>query len=99
MSEKEIPYNPPGMDEYFREGARQNSALFARCDAARARGVKDATEGRGINDNPFKSSPWKSAAWLAGHDEINPPFKVEAFCPKCGHGSYLINGKIEHTCH
>jgi hypothetical protein len=24
---------------------------------------------------------------------------VEMFCPKCGHGSYLIKGKIEHRCY
>jgi hypothetical protein len=27
---KEIPYNPPGMDSYIREGARKNSALLRK---------------------------------------------------------------------
>ena len=27
---EEIPYNPPGMDEYIREGARKNSELLRR---------------------------------------------------------------------
>ena len=26
--EKEIPYNPPGMDEYIREGARSNQRML-----------------------------------------------------------------------
>jgi hypothetical protein len=72
-----IPYNPPGMDEYIREGARQNSALFARCDDARARGIEDAAAGRGRHENPFGSKPWESAAWLDGYNEVlgrNPIF-------------------------
>ena len=27
---EEIPYNPPGLDEYIREGARKNSALLRK---------------------------------------------------------------------
>ncbi|MES2367662.1 MAG: hypothetical protein V4563_17430 [Pseudomonadota bacterium] len=69
----ENTYNPPGMDQYIAEGRRKNSALMLRCAEARARGVVDATDGRGRHENPFHSKPWESAAWLEGFNEINPP--------------------------
>jgi hypothetical protein len=49
----EIPYNPPGMDEYHREGARKNSellrkhALLKSVAAVRPLGAENANLGRG----------------------------------------------------
>lgn len=69
----EIPYNPPGMDEYIREGARQNSALLLRCQDARARGVEDAAAGRGRDENPYAGRGLIGASWLDGYNSVKSP--------------------------
>lgn len=69
----EIPYNPPGLDEYIRDGARRNSALLLRCQDARARGVEDAIAGRCRAENLYAGQGVLGAAWLEGYNSVNPP--------------------------
>ena len=54
---EEIPYNPPGMDEYIREGARQNSALLRRMEG-------QSTPSETVGAKAVALQGVCSAAWL-----------------------------------
>lgn len=41
---EEIPYNPPGMDDYIRKGARKNSALLSKAQGKPASAQSEAAK-------------------------------------------------------
>ena len=57
---EEIPYNPPGMDEYIREGARKNSELLRRMSGQPATPETGGTKAVAVQRVVSRPHPWKT---------------------------------------
>ena len=93
----EIPYNPPGLDDYIREGARQNSALLMRCHETWAHGLEDALRGRCREENPYAGRGMLEASWLGGYNSVSPPDADDAapnaaLCESAGREKASVSG-------